>query len=320
MKTFPNLSENQSRQDGNKLDFIAKEASFYAKMFTRGRFRVYHGISPLGAKTAILAKRSPLITTIHDAIPFAHQTDMYGGHQSWQAYERMCIRLCCQKSERIIFSSEFTKNYIRKEIEFDTSKARVIKYGIDHTFFSRMQNTEKKGKTIFSVIRWGKLEPLLNAFKSITKELPDTKLLLGVKNSFDRDKGEEIHSLLKKMDLDKSVTVIQNIPIDKLPSFYNDADVYISASLGGFSLTLLEAMACGTPVVAFNALDVSEYIEKDGVLVKPNDFQGLADETVRLLSKQKQNNNLSEEAVKKSLNFSWQKMASETIDVYNELR
>jgi glycosyltransferase involved in cell wall biosynthesis len=318
VNTFP-VSTKRLEQGVNKLGYFTKEALLFSKV-VNSKNRIYHGISPLGAKTAVLARKRSLITTIHDAIPFIHREVTTGGHQLWQAYERMCIKLSCEKSDRVIVTSDFTKNYLKKEIHFDSSKATVIKYGVDHSYFFCKKSPQKKGKMIFSIVRWGNLEQFLGAFKSVAKYVEDIKLLLGVKNSFESDFQARIPYMLKKMGLEKSVQVLDDIPLNKLMSYYNAADVYISASLGGFSLTLLESMACGTPVIAFDVLDTPDYVGKtDGVLVKPNDFQGIVDQTVRLLLDENLRNKLSKRSIEKSFEYSWEKMALETVEVYKEL-
>ena len=312
VKTFPIIPIKHLQQGVNKLDYITKEALFFTKVF-QAKSRIYHGISPLGAKTAIIAGKKPLITTIHDAIPFIHRRDFR------QAYERLCIKLCCEKSDRIIVSSKFTRDYLKKEINFDTSKSRIIKYGVDHSFFFKKRKIKDKKKVVFSIVRWGNLDQFLHAFKAVAANVPEVTLFLGVKNSFEGNYNERIPLLLKKMDLDKAVKLIYDIPLSELPSYYNAADVYVSPSEGGFSLTLLESMACGTPVVAFDLLDVPEYVGREGILVKPKDFGGLADETIRVLLDEKLCQDLSERSVKKSMDFSWEKLALETLDVYKEL-
>jgi glycosyltransferase involved in cell wall biosynthesis len=312
VKNFPVLSLNQLQQGVNKFDYMTKEVLFFTKVFSP-RARVYHGISPIGAKTAILANKRPLITTIHDAIPFVHQRDIR------QAYERLCIKLCCEKSNILIFTSEFTKNFLRDKIRFDSSKAKVIKCGVDHNAFFHRKKRKKKGKVVFSILRWGDIDQFLNAFKTVTKEVENVTLVLGIKNSFESDYNAKIPYLLEKKGLEKSVKIIKDVPASCLPVYYNNADVYVSPSVGGFSLTLLESMACGTPVIAFGALDAPEYVGKEGVLVKPNDFHSLADETIRLLLDQKAKNELRKRSIEKSRNFSWEKMTSEIVEVYKEL-
>lgn len=311
VKKFPTVTVNRLQQGVNKLDYALKEVLFLSKILYR-KAKIYHGISPLGSKTAILAGKHPLITTIHDAIPFIHRRDVR------QAYERKCIEVSCDKSEEIIVSSLFTGNFLEKELRLDKRKITVIKYGVDHEFFCR-KKFMRNIKTVFSIARWNDLEQFLNAFRTVRNEVKNVKLLLGLKNSSDGDFREQMPYLLAKYDLRDSVEVLYDIPLSSLPFYYNAADVYVSASMGGFSLTLLEAMACGVPVIAFGLFDVPEYVGNDGVLVDPGDFQDLTDEMIRLLLDATLNEKLSGASFRRSLDFSWEKMSLETIELYKSL-
>jgi glycosyltransferase involved in cell wall biosynthesis len=312
IKSFPIVSVRRLQEGVNKFEYGIKEALFLSKILHL-KAKVYHGISPLGSKTAILAKKHPTITTIHDAIPFIHRRDLR------QAYERICIKRCCDESDRIIVSSNFTGDYLRKELKLESKKMKVVRYGVDHKFFCSRKELKRHNKTVFSIIRWGNLEQFLNAFKTVKKEVQNVELLLGLKHSYDGNYRAQIPYLLEKYDLKNSVKVLYDIPVGKLPYYYNMSDVYISASMGGFSLTILEAMACGVPVIAFGLLDVPEYIGNAGILVKPGDFQELADQTIRLLLDQTLNEKLRNKSLQKSLNFSWEKMSLETIEIYKNL-
>ena len=312
IKMYPVISIRHLQQGVNKLDYLSKELLFFTKMFD-AKSRIYHGISPLGAKTAILAGKRPLVSTIHDAIPFIHRRDIK------QTYERLCTKLCCEKSDKLIFSSEFTKNYLKKELSLDSSKLAVVRYGVDRLFYYKWLKRPGNGKIIFSIVRWGNVEEFLACFKEVTKQVDDVKLFLGVKNSFDKAYKINLPKMFEQMDLKDSVKLIYDIPLRDLPSYYNAADIYVSPSMGGFSLTLLEAMACGTPVIAFDLMDAPEYVGNAGILVKPNDFQDLANEIVKLLHNKELINNLSKRSIEKTLGFSWQKMASETLEVYREV-
>jgi len=311
VKSFPIVSVKHLQQGVNKLEYAMKEVLFLSKILGE-KARVYHGISPLGSKTAILARKRPLVTTIHDAIPFIHRRDVR------QAYERTCIRLCCEKSDRIIVSSNFTGDYLKKELQLDPRKIKIVKYGVDHEFFFHRKSV-KQQKTIFSIVRWSNIEQFLKTFKTVNKYVENSKLLLGLKHSYDGNYEEQMPYLLDKYGLRKSVEVLYDIPVSELPYYYNMADLYVSASMGGFSLTLLEAMECGTPIIAFGLLDVPEYIGKEGILVKPGDFQELADETIRLLLDETLHDKLKSKSLQKGLDFSWEKMASETAEIYKDL-
>ncbi len=311
IKEFPLVQIRGLQQGVNKLDYAMKEFLFWSKILHQ-KAKVYHGISPLGSKTAILAGKHPVITTIHDAIPFFHRRNVR------KAYERKCIEVCCDRSEEIIVSSSFTGNFLRRELQLDPRKTRVVKYGVDHEFFFK-KKLKRQDKTVFSIIRWNDIEQFLDAFSTVKKEIGNVRLLLGLKNSSDGDYREQMPYLLKKYELDDSVELLYDIPLARLPYCYNSADLYVSASMGGFSLALLEAMACGVPVIAFDLFDVPEYVGKDGVLVKPGDFQELSDEMIRLLLDETLNEKVGNLGLHKSLDFSWEKMSLETIELYKNL-
>ena len=311
VKEFPNVSVGQLQQGVNKFDYAVKEFLFLSKVLYP-KAKMYHGISPLGSKTAVVAGKHPLITTIHDAIPYFHRRDVR------QAYERKCIEVCCDRSEEIIVSSLFTGSFLKKELQLDPRRIRLVRYGVDHKFFFR-NRSKRQNRTVFSIARWNDMGQFLNAFRTVRKEVGNVRLLLGLKNSNDGDYREQMPHLLEKYDLKDSVDVLYDIPVARLPYYYNMADVYVSASVGGFSLTLLEAMACGVPVIAFGLFDVPEYVGKVGVLVKPGDFQELADEMIHLLVDATLNEKLGDLCHHRSLDFSWEKMCSETIECYKNL-
>jgi glycosyltransferase involved in cell wall biosynthesis len=83
------------------------------------------------------------------------------------------------------------------------------------------------------------------------------------------------------------------VPDEQLPAYYSLADVYVSASLmEGFGLTIAEALACETPVVAAEAGSVAEVVGPGGILVPPRDPENLADAISNLLQHPEQRREL----------------------------
>jgi glycosyltransferase involved in cell wall biosynthesis len=83
------------------------------------------------------------------------------------------------------------------------------------------------------------------------------------------------------------------VPDEQLPVYYSLADVYVSASLmEGFGLTIAEALACETPVVAAEAGSVAEVVGPGGILVPPRDPENLADAISNLLQNPEQRREL----------------------------
>jgi len=124
--------------------------------------------------------------------------------------------------------------------------------------------------------------------------------------------------MARLLDLENSVRFLGFIPEKELPYYYNSADVFVFPSSLGLGLMLLDAMACGTPVIAGSTFDTPEYVEEAGLLVKPGDEEGLADALLMVLIDNKLKTTLSLKAIHQARKFSWEKTANETLKVYQE--
>jgi 1,2-diacylglycerol 3-alpha-glucosyltransferase len=121
------------------------------------------------------------------------------------------------------------------------------------------------------------LHLLIEVFNLIKKEVPTAKLLI-----VGRHDDEEYCGRLLKM-ADNSVIFEENVPDEEMPLYYAACDVYVTCStLEGFNLPLVEAQACGKPVVAFDIGPHREVVRK-GHLVKPYDLVSFKEKVVELL-------------------------------------
>jgi len=142
----------------------------------------------------------------------------------------------------------------------------VIPNGIDLEKYSSMSKNSKQvnGKTILFV---GRLHPvkgvqyLIEAMAIIHQEMPDVKLII-VGEGIEREKLE---ALAKKLDLKECIQFAGQVPQEKIPLFMQQGDVFVLPSLSeGFPLVLLEAMACGLPIVATRVGGIPDIL-KDGI-------------------------------------------------------
>jgi glycosyltransferase involved in cell wall biosynthesis len=92
------------------------------------------------------------------------------------------------------------------------------------------------------------------------------------------------------------------------PSFYE-----------GFGLPILEAMACGTPVITTNSSSIPEVVGDAAIMVDPHDPDGLADAMDEVLSKEELRFELRRKGLERARSFSWEKTARQTLNVYNEV-
>ena len=105
-----------------------------------------------------------------------------------------------------------------------------------------------------------------------------------------------------------------------LALLYNAASLFIMPSLyEGFGLPVLEALACGTPVVASNVSSIPEVMKDAGILVDPYDTDSICDGMFRVLTDDKLQEELREKSLKRAAFFSWEKTARSVLSEYETL-
>jgi glycosyltransferase involved in cell wall biosynthesis len=121
-------------------------------------------------------------------------------------------------------------------------------------------------------------------------------------------------------ELLEGVVFTGEMPDEDLSCFFSGADLYVSASLyEGFGLPLLEAMACGTPVVALKTPSLEEVIGDAGYMVEENSPEEFAEAVYNILSDVNKQRSMIENGFKRAQIFSWKKTASKTLEVYEEV-
>jgi len=216
-------------------------------------------------------------------------------------------------ADNIIAISEFTKQEIVRLTDVPASKINVVHQGIDHELY-RPRPMEQS-----------KRELGLDA---------DTTYLLVVSSELEHKRIEKATSILERVrESSKDVRLIKAgygeemtgehiinigwVDEEKMPALYSAADVYLHPSeYEGFGLPVLEAMACGTPVVARDVASIPEIVGGCFDLVSPD---ATADEFAEAIWQYLEVEYPVHEAVERSKEFSWAKTAVDTLNVYREV-
>ncbi|MHA1568885.1 MAG: glycosyltransferase family 4 protein [Alphaproteobacteria bacterium] len=111
-----------------------------------------------------------------------------------------------------------------------------------------------------------------------------------------------------------------SVPQDDLPALYSSATALVYPSwYEGFGLPPLEAMACGLPVVASTAASIREVVGDAGLLVDPNDIEGLARAMARVIDEPRLRDELARSGRERAQQFSWEECARATYAVYQRV-
>lgn len=279
---------------------------------------IYHAVSPVATKIALLARKRPIITTVHDLIPnsLRETSDYFKLHPRRRRWLNPWHWWFLKKSDYFIATSESTKSDLIRVLNVSPEKISVVHYGTDQRKFGISARTgyhKPKNLLYIGALDQGKgIYDVVKAFALVSRRLIDTNLLIG-------GRGKALPILMKMVDelgVKNKVRFLGFIPQDDLAHYYSISDVFVFPSYLGFHLMLLDAMASGLPVIAGNLLDAPEYVGDGGWLINPGDINQLGEAMVTALSDPELYANMSKKAVERARLFSWDRTANETIDVY----
>jgi len=274
-----------------------------------------------------LSRACRRVTTFHDLSFFIYPQfySLKSRLWQWQANYPQVAR----NSDRIIAVSENTRKDLVNFFKVDPHKIRVIYEGVAPQYFVKfspnfLRKLEEKFKLPQKFIYFvGSLEPrknlslLLNVLNELKSKLSD-KIYLVVSSSkrwltdsfftdLNRLRLEERVVLTGPVNEEEKIGLLQLSSVFAFPSFYE-----------GFGLPVLEAMACGVPVVASNVSSLPEVAGEAALQVSPHDKEAWVQALRSILSDRALAAHLQEEGIKRARLFSWQKTARETLKVFRE--
>jgi glycosyltransferase involved in cell wall biosynthesis len=234
-----------------------------------------------------------------------------------------------KRADRIITVSKETMKYVLK-LGADKSKTSVIYNGVDVDTFcptNKKENRKKLGlpknrKIILSARRLvykNGLGTLIESVPLVAQNHPDVLFVVAGKGP----SRKLIEDRIKELGIDNNIKLTGFVPDNLLPSYYGAADYFIlpSASGEGLPLVLLEAMACGLPVIATTVGGTPEIVKhmKNGVLVPPRNPEAMAETTAKILSDERLGPSIGEKARRIIEDrFTWEENVSQLQDIYKK--
>lgn len=243
--------------------------------------------------------------------------------------DRLVIR-GLRKADALIAVSAYLKSQLVNQVGLSQESIHVVHEGVDTRVFSpRPVSAEVWARyRLPAGRRWllyvGSEQPRKNfvALVQAFAELRRTRRDLGLLKVGDpeiADQRQRAISVAAQLGVLQDIHFIGHAAKD-LPDLFNMADVFVFPSLcEGFGLPPLEAMACGTPVVCSNAASLPEVVGDAGVLCEPN-APALAGAMSRVLDNAGYASELVQAGLRRSTEFSWQRVAEATKLVYLDVR
>ena len=270
--------------------------------------------------------RIPVVVSILDMsfLRFPETCDKLFG-----TYLRIMIPLIKRRVTGVITISEFSKKEIIELLKIPKNKIKVIhlgcknKYKVINDPEKIVKTREKYARGYRYLLHVGTLEPrknvnaIIDAFDLLKRKhnISHKLILCGGKGWY----YHKIFTKITELDLGDDVIFTGYMSEDNLCLLYNSADIFVFPSLyEGFGLPVLEAMACGCPVITSKCSSLSEIAGDGAVLINPAEPGEIAEKIWQILNDDELRKGLREKGLQQSKKFSWDKTADETLKYLQE--
>lgn len=267
----------------------------------------FTGLSPLFVRHKYM--------TIHD---MAYRVNPAWYSRSYTFLYRLLTPLCAKTAQHILTVSEFSKSEIMRWLRISDSKISVIYNAVSSRFVTApISNTSAKERYILAVSSLDPRKNFLNLLKAFTLiQDQDIKLyVVGGENPIYRTSMAELNDTTYT----ERVKWLGRVKDSELIQYYQQAELFIYPSLyEGFGIPPIEAMACGTPVVASHIAPLKEVCGDAAVYINPLDILDIATVVTELLQDANKRNVLKMRGRQRVKLFSWQDSAKKFANLLRE--
>jgi glycosyltransferase involved in cell wall biosynthesis len=245
-----------------------------------------------------------------------------------RAYRRMNYPRSARLANAIIINSEYLRSEIGRYLTVDNRQLKLIYEAVDHDLFkpgdagAARARVAEYGVTkpfvlfVSSLWPYKNCDGLLRAWAVARGGLGDRQLVI-VGAGRDEKYVARLHSLAAELGIAGDLVFAGGVPLAETVSFYQAADVFVYPSFNEtFGLPILEAMACGCPVVTSDTSAMPETAGGAAVLSDPTDPASIARAIVDAAGPGR--DRLRDEGLRRARQFTWGATGSATLDVYRE--
>jgi glycosyltransferase involved in cell wall biosynthesis len=289
------------------------------------------------SNTAPLFTSIPLVVTLHDIIYMesSYPKIMKGTGTLYQkfgnAYRKLFVPRIIKKSSKIITVSNFEKNRIGQFFGMANDNRLVAvyngvsehfkpitqpdvlqrvkeKYHLPDRFFFFLGNTDPKKNT----------KGTLKAFSDFLKKTgSDIQLVM---LDYDRQELEAILNDIDDINLINRIILTGYVVNTDLPAIYSQCEIFLYPSLReSFGIPMLEAMACGVPVITSNTSSMPEVAGDAAILIDPFNPAEITDAMMQILEDKELRSNLIKKGLIRAAAFSWKAMAQNVLEIYRQM-
>ncbi|MBU0531818.1 glycosyltransferase family 4 protein [Patescibacteria group bacterium] len=268
----------------------------------------------------ITTNSTPSVVTMHDLSWRIFPQFFTAKDRAWHQAVRPGKTL--NEAEAVIVPSLSTKRDLVSLLKIDETKIHVIPHGIDHHIFQPKTLAQDHGVRSQHklpkqyILYLGTIEPrknihaLLDAFENSKLITKNYQLVLA------GGPGWKSADILERIKNTAHVQYLGYVPAEHRPALYRGASAFIFPSIyEGFGLPVLEAMACGTPVITSHTSSLPEITQNAAMLINPYNANDIAEALSQLLASSELQTELTEQGLARAAEFDWTKTAKSTLKV-----
>jgi glycosyltransferase involved in cell wall biosynthesis len=244
-------------------------------------------------------------------------------------YRRIGYPRTAKVADAIIINSESLRSEVEKHLDVDPAKLRLIREAVDHEVFRPGDPMEARSRLarrygldapfvlfVSSLWPYKNCDGLLRAFALAKPDLNGHRLVV-VGAGRDPAYMSQLRALAAQLGIADEVVWVGGVALEETVDFYRAADVFVYPSHNEtFGLTILEAMACGCPVVTSDRSAMPETAGGAAFLADPDDPQSIAR---AILTACEDGAKLRGPGIARAAEFTWAQTAKETLEVYREV-
>lgn len=282
------------------------------------------------ANTAPLFYSGKMVITIHDVIYMESVNFSGSSYQNFgNLYRKFIVPKVAKKAKIIITVSEFEKKVISSRLKIPESKIRVIYNAVNPQFRELDQASLVSFKTKHSlpgnfILHFGNTAPKKNTIGvlkaySVYRNNNKGGLTLVITDC-SKDYIQELLKEINQPGLIKDILILNYISFTEVPLLYNLAKIFLYPShRESFGMPVIEAMACGTPVITSNTSALPEIAGDAALLVDPKNEIEMAEVMTTLINDAALYDAQRRKGFVNAHRFNWTDAAKKTMEIYNEL-
>ncbi len=273
----------------------------------------------------------PTVVTVHDVIPLVLPS--YGSALHARLYTRL-VSAAARRARAVITVSEASKRDIVRALGIPPDRIHVIYNAADSSMQPVSDESALEGvreaygiEGDFLLYLGGfdvrkNVERMVRAFDAARSgfERPCQLVVAGSPGLLGHPLYPDPRPLVEKLRLGREVIFTGRIPEDQKPTLYSAALAFVFPSLyEGFGIPVLEAMACGAPVITSDRSSLPEVAGDAALLVDPTSVDAIARAMVRVVNDPELRRDLAARGIARSSLFHWETSARQTLDVYRQV-